>query len=83
MLSNFNPDNSHEYIFQIRCCFASFCAREPPPIPFVSKAKNQDKVDGPDADKSEWIKMEFFIDLDIPASKYSRKFDIFKDGCKG
>jgi hypothetical protein len=55
----------------------------PPPIPFVSKAKNQDKVDGPDADKSEWIKMEFFIDLDIPASKYSRKFDIFKDGCKG
>jgi hypothetical protein len=44
--------------------------------------KKMDKVDGPDADKSDWIKMEFFIDPDIPASKYSRQFYIFKDGCK-
>jgi hypothetical protein len=46
----------------------------PSPIPFVSKVKKVDKVDGPDADKSEWIKLEFLIDPDNPASvsKYSR-----------
>jgi hypothetical protein len=41
--------------------------------------KKVDKVDGPDVDKSEWIKLEFIIDPDNPASKYSRQFDIFKD----
>jgi hypothetical protein len=41
-----------------------------------------DKVDGPDADKSEWIKLEFLVDPDNPASKYSRQFAIFKDGCR-
>jgi hypothetical protein len=42
-----------------------------------------DKVDGNDADKSEWIKLEFLMDPDNPASgsKYSRQFTIFKDGC--
>jgi hypothetical protein len=45
--------------------------------------KKMDKVDGPDADKSEWIKLEFFMDPDNPAlgSKYSRHFAIFKGGC--
>jgi hypothetical protein len=45
----------------------------PPPIRFVSKVKKMDKVDGPDADKSEWIKLEFLMDPDNPASgsKYS------------
>jgi hypothetical protein len=45
--------------------------------------KKMDKVDGPDADKSEWIKLEFLMDSDNPAldSKYSRQFAIFKDGC--
>jgi hypothetical protein len=53
------------------------------PIPFVSKVKKMDKVDGPDTDKSEWIKLEFLMDPDNPAldSKYSQKFAIFKDGC--
>jgi hypothetical protein len=43
-----------------------------------------DKVDGPDADKSEWIKFEFFMDLDNQAagSKYSRQFATFKHGCQ-
>jgi hypothetical protein len=43
-----------------------------------------DKVDGTDADNSEWIKLEFLIDPDNPdrGSKYSRQFAIFKDGCK-
>jgi hypothetical protein len=41
--------------------------REKPPIPFVSKVKNMDKVDGPDADKSEWIKLEFLMDPGNPA----------------
>jgi hypothetical protein len=43
--------------------------------------KEMDKVDGSDTYKSEWIKFEFLMDLDIPVSKYSRKFAIFKDGC--
>jgi hypothetical protein len=44
-----------------------------PPIPVFSKVKKMDKVDGPDTDKSEWIKLEFLIDPDNPASgsKYS------------
>jgi hypothetical protein len=44
--------------------------------------KKVDKVDGPDADKSEWIKLEFLMDPDNPASKYSRQFAIFKDRCR-
>jgi hypothetical protein len=58
--------------------------KHPPPIPFVSKVNKMGKVDGTDADKSEWIKLEFLMDLDSPASgsKYSRQFAIFKDGCK-
>jgi hypothetical protein len=58
--------------------------RETPPIPFISKVKKMDKLDGPDAEKSEWIKLEFLMDPDNSASgsKYSRKFVIFKDGCR-
>jgi hypothetical protein len=56
-------------------------SEKPPPIPFLSNVKKMDKVDGTDADKSEWIKLEFLMDPDNPASKYSRQFDIFKDGC--
>jgi hypothetical protein len=33
--------------------------------------KKMDKADGPDMDKSEWVKLEFFMDPDNPASKYS------------
>jgi hypothetical protein len=40
-----------------------------------------DKVDKPDADKTECIKLEFLIDPDNTASKYSRQFAIFKDAC--
>jgi hypothetical protein len=45
--------------------------------------KKMDKVNGPDADKSEWIKLEFLMDPDNPASgfKYYQQFAIFKDGC--
>jgi hypothetical protein len=45
--------------------------------------KKIDMFDGPDTDKSEWIKFEFLMDSDNPAcgSKYSRQFAIFKDGC--
>jgi hypothetical protein len=53
--------------------------RKNPQISFVSKVKKMDT----DADKSECIKLEFFMDPDNPASgcKYSRQFDISKDGC--
>jgi hypothetical protein len=42
-----------------------------------------DKVDGTDAEKSEWIKLEFLMGPDSTEScyKYSRQFSIFKDGC--
>jgi hypothetical protein len=35
--------------------------------------KKMDKVDGPDTEKSEWIKLEFLMNPDNPASgsKYS------------
>jgi hypothetical protein len=44
-----------------------FVRENPPPIHFVSKVNKVDKVDGPDADKSEWIKLEFLMDPDKPA----------------
>ena len=53
----------------------------PPPIPFVSKAKKVEKADGAEVDKTESIKMEFFMDSANPASKYAGHFVIFKDGC--
>jgi hypothetical protein len=57
--------------------------KNPLPIPLVSKVKKLEKVDGPDADKSEWIKLDFLINPYETASfsKYSRQFAIFKDGC--
>jgi hypothetical protein len=45
--------------------------------------KKMDKVDGSDADKSVWIKLEFLMDsvkYSSP-SNYSRQFAFFKDGC--
>jgi hypothetical protein len=30
-------------------------------IPFVSKVKNMDKMDGPEVNKIEWIKLEFLV----------------------
>jgi hypothetical protein len=53
--------------------------KPPSSIPFVSRAN---KVDGPDADKSE---LEFLMDpkrKPASGSKYFQKFAIFKDGCK-
>jgi hypothetical protein len=45
--------------------------RENPPFLF-SKVKKMDNVDGPDTDKSEWIKLEFLMDPYNPISKCSR-----------
>jgi hypothetical protein len=42
------------------------------PITFDSKVKKVDKVNGPDADKTELIKLEFFMDTGNTASKYSQ-----------
>jgi hypothetical protein len=45
--------------------------------------KKMDKVDGTEADKSEWIKLEFLMDPYNPTldSKYSQQLSFFKDGC--
>jgi hypothetical protein len=43
--------------------------------------KYRDKVDGTYKDNFEWIKLQFLMDLDNPASKYFQQFAIFKDGC--
>jgi hypothetical protein len=45
--------------------------------------KKMDKVDGPDVDKTEWMKLEFLIDPDNPASNNSQHFVIFQDGFPG
>jgi hypothetical protein len=44
--------------------------------------KKIDKVDEPDTDKTEWIKLEFLMDPDNSTwgSMYSWQFAIFKDG---
>jgi hypothetical protein len=43
--------------------------KNPPlPIPFVFKVKKMDKVDGTDADKTEWINLELLMDPENPAS---------------
>jgi hypothetical protein len=54
--------------------------RENPPIPFISKAR---KLENPEeaTDKTQFIKLDFFMDPKIPASKYTKHFVIFKDGC--
>jgi hypothetical protein len=46
--------------------------------------KKINKVDGHNADNSEWIKLEFLMDPVNPAldSKYSQQFSIFKDRCR-
>jgi hypothetical protein len=57
--------------------------KKPPLISFVTKVKKMDKVDGPDTDKSEWIKLKFLMDPENPASSstYSLHYAIFKDRC--
>jgi hypothetical protein len=39
-----------------------------------------EKVDGADADKTELIKLDLFMDPDKPASNYSQNFANFKYG---
>jgi hypothetical protein len=56
-------------------------SKNAPPFPFVSKMKKTEKMNGRITDKYEWIKLEFLMDPDNPASKYSRQFTISKDGC--
>jgi hypothetical protein len=41
--------------------------KPPPSFLFVSKVKKMDKGDGPDADKTELIKLEFFMNPEKPA----------------
>jgi hypothetical protein len=41
-----------------------------------------DMVNGPNAVKSEWIKLDFLMDPDNPSSKYSWPFAIFKEWIK-
>jgi hypothetical protein len=55
--------------------------KNPPSNPFISKVKKMYKFDWPDADKTEWVKLEFLMNPDNPTSgsKYSRQFAIFKD----
>jgi hypothetical protein len=54
---NINLNSCHELVFKMFCYFASFFAQEHP-IPFVSKLKKMDKVDGPDLNTIESIKLD-------------------------
>jgi hypothetical protein len=58
-------------LFVLLLCLFLCTRSPPPPIPFVSKVKKVYKVDGPDAGKSELINLEFLMDPDNPAFKYS------------
>jgi hypothetical protein len=75
-------DNKYVALFggQLKDEYRYFGKNPTSPIGFVSKVAKMDKVDGPKTDKSEWIKLEFLMDPDNPASNYSRQFAIFKDG---
>jgi hypothetical protein len=59
----------------------SVCKNLLSPIPFVSKVKKMEMVDGPDIGKTALIKLEFFMDPENSSSNYSQQFSIFKDGC--
>jgi hypothetical protein len=52
----------------------------PKPISFFSKVKKMNKVDVFAADKTNLIKIDFFMNPDNPAFMYSRHFAIFKYG---
>jgi hypothetical protein len=82
LLKNFNPDNCHEQVSKSAAALPPSVRENPFPISFVSKMKKMDKVYGTDADKSEWIKLEFLMDPYNPysGSKCSLQFSIFKDG---
>jgi hypothetical protein len=51
--------------------FTPSVRKNPHPDSFVCKVKKMDKVDGHDSEKTESIKLEFLMDLDNSASKYS------------
>jgi hypothetical protein len=54
--------------------------RENPAIPSVFRAKKVE-TEGVEVDKTEYIKFDFFVDPENPASRYSKEFLIFKDRC--
>jgi hypothetical protein len=57
------------------------CARIPIPSFLLFPRQRRWTVDGPDADKSEWINLEFLIDPDNPAlGSKCQQFAISKDG---
>jgi hypothetical protein len=53
--------------------------RENPPIPFTPKSKKV-KSELTEAEKTELITFDFFVDPENSATKYSKEFLIFKDG---
>jgi hypothetical protein len=53
---------------------------ENPSIPFTPKSKKV-KSELTEADKTELIKFDFFVDPKNSATKFSKDFLIFKDGC--
>jgi hypothetical protein len=54
--------------------------QENPPIPFVSRIQKIE-TEIMEVDKTEYIKFDFFVGPENPASRYSMEYLIFKDGC--
>jgi hypothetical protein len=54
--------------------------REIPPIPFTPKSKKV-KSELTEAEKTELITIDFFVDPENSATKFSKEFIIFNDGC--
>jgi hypothetical protein len=68
-MSKFTKHNATMYPFM----------RENPPIPFIPKSKKV-KSELTEADKTELITFDFFVDPENSATKFSKEFLIFKDG---
>jgi hypothetical protein len=54
--------------------------RENPPILFTPKSKKA-KSELTEADRTELITFDFFVDPENSGTKFSKEFLIFKDGC--
>jgi hypothetical protein len=58
---------------------SSIC--ENPPIPLICKPRKKENVDGSNVDKTQLIKLKFFMDPRNTVSKYDCHSFVFKDGC--
>jgi hypothetical protein len=67
LLKNFNQTTTMSKFSESSAALPPSVCKNSHSIPFISKMKNMDKIDGTDVDKSDWIKLELLMDPDNPA----------------